>query len=139
MHLNKPSKIVLGILTFLPLIFGVGSFIMGIYQILSLIISEDPAMPLMFISFLSHVFPYLFFFFLIYLALGIFYLVHIIQNESMDGEKQFLWVVVLIILNGIAMPVYWYLHVWKEQNSEANELNPNFDKAYESGTESQKL
>lgn len=139
MRLNKSSKVILGILTFLPLIVGVGSVIFGIYQLMSLIFSEDPMMPMIFLSYLGYVIPYLFFFFLIYLGLGIFYLVHIIQNEILDGEKKFLWVLVLFFLNAIAMPVYWYIHIWKNNFSKDLESDPIFDDNYESGTQSQKL
>lgn len=134
MKLNKPAKIVLGIFTFLPLIFGIGSFLFVVYQIMSIMVSEDPTMPLMLLSYLGYVIPYLLFFFLIYLGLGIFYLVHIVQNKSLDNEKRILWVIVLIILNGISMPVYWYVHIWREQNSNHTDLNPTFDNTYESGT-----
>jgi hypothetical protein len=139
MKLNKPSKIVLGILTFLPLIFGITSFVIAIYQVMSLLFSEDPAMPLMLLSYLGYVIPYLFLFFLVYLGLGIFYIVHIVQNKLLDNEKRILWVIVLIAFNGIAMPIYWYVHIWKEHSSENSELNPGFDNPYESGIESQKF
>ncbi len=74
-------------------------------------------MPMMFLSYLGHMIPYLFFFILIYLGLGIFYLVHIIQNKSLDSEKKFLWIAVLFVLNTITMPVYWLIHIWKDEPS----------------------
>ncbi len=138
MTLNKSSKIILGILTFLPLIVGVGSVIFGIVQMISLFLSEDPTMPMMFLSYLGHMIPYLFFFFLIYLGLGIFYLVHIIQNKSLDSEKKFLWIVVLFVLNTITMPVYWFVHIWKDEPSSDFQSDPIFDD-YESGTQSKEL
>lgn len=139
MNLNKPAKIILGILTFLPLIFGIGLFVFAVSQVISVVFSEQPAMPLILLSYLSYVIPYLFLFFLIYLALGIFYLVHIIQNKNLDGEKQFLWIIVLIILHGLSMPIYWYLHVWKESFPANPESDIDFNNPYESGTESRKF
>lgn len=139
MTLNKPAKIVLGIFTFLPLIFGIGSFIFAVHQIVSIVFSEDPAMPFMLLSYLSHVVPYLFILFPLYLGLGIFYLVHIIRNNYFDSEKRILWIIVLFILHAFAMPVYWYAHIWKEQTSKQPELKSDFDDPYESGTESPKF
>ncbi len=138
MTLSKSSKIILGILTFLPLIVGVGSVIFGIVQMISLFFSEDPTMPMLFLSYLVHIIPYLFFFFLIYLGLGIFYLVHIIQNKSLDSEKKFLWIVVLIVLNTITMPVYWFIYIWKDEPSSDFQSDSIFDD-YESGTQSKEL
>lgn len=139
MRLNKSSKVVLGILTFLPLVVGVGSVIFGIYQLMSLFFSEDPAVPVIFLSYLSYIIPYLFSFFFVYLGLEIFYLIHVLKNKFLDSEKKFLWVVVLFILNAISMPVYWYVHIWKDNFSRNLESDSAFDNSYESGTQSQKL
>lgn len=137
MQLNKPSKIILGILTFLPLIVGASLVVFGFLQLFSFIFSEDPIMPMMFLSYLGYIVPYLFFFFLIYLGMGIFYLVHIVRNKSLDSEKKFLWMVVLFVLNTFSMPVYWYMHVWRNKPTDF-ESDPVFD-TYESGTQSEKL
>lgn len=139
MNLNKPAKIILGIFTFLPLILGIGTFAFGISQFISMTFSQDPQLPLMFLSYLSYILPYLFLFFLVYLGLGIFYLVHMIQNPTLDSEKRILWIVVLITLHTFSMPAYWYAHIWKENESETSELNPDLDYPYESGTEPQKF
>lgn len=127
MHINKPSKIVLGIFTFLPLILWTGAMVFGILQLISLTFSEDPSMPMMFLSYLGYIIPYLFFFFLFYLGLGIFYLVHIVQSKSLDNEKKFLWIVILFILNAISMPVYWYLHIWKDEPPIDYKSDATFD------------
>lgn len=139
MKLNKPAKIILGILTYLPLIFGIGSFVFTLHQIISVVVSEDPVMPLMLFSYLTHVIPYFLILFPLYLGLGIFYLVHIIRNNYFDSEKRILWIVVLFILHAIAMPVYWYVHIWKDDSSGKSEPDTAFEKPYEPGTESHKF
>jgi flagellar basal body-associated protein FliL len=139
MKLNKPAKIVLGILTFLPLIFGIGFFIVAVFQILSMMFSEDPAMPLMLFSYMSYVLPYLFLLLPIYLGLGIYYLVHIIQNNYFDSEKRLLWIVILFILHAIAMAVYWYVHIWRDHSSDNSNPDTPIKSHYEPGTESQKF
>lgn len=136
MRLNKPAKIVLGIITFLPVILVVGTILISIYQVFSFLFSDDPAMPMFLFPYLGYVLPYIFFFFLFYIGLGIFYFIHIAQNNSLDYEKKFLWIVVLIILNGIAMPVYWCIHIWNDKTSEPKS---SFDQIYESGTEPEKF
>ena len=116
MSLNKPAKIIIGVLTFIPLLVVMGSFIFVIYEIMTVLLSEEPFMPLLLMTYLSYVIPYLFFYFIFYLGLGIFYLVHIIQNVSLDSEKRFLWIVVLVILSWIAMSIYWIIHIWQNDN-----------------------
>jgi hypothetical protein len=139
MHLNKPSKVVLGIVTFLPFLMVVGAFLVGIYQVFSFVFADDPMMPMLLLSYLGYMLPYLFFFFLFYLGLGIFYLIHIAQNRSLDFEKKFLWIVILITLNGIAMPTYWYVHIWKNKMRGNFQSKPSFKQAYESRTESEEF
>lgn len=116
MSLNKPAKIILGVLTFIPLLVVLGSFIFVMYEIITVLLSEEPFMPLLLMTYLSYVIPYMFTYFIFYLGLGIFYLVHIIQNVSLDTEKRILWIVVLVILSWIAMPIYWIIHIWKNHN-----------------------
>lgn len=116
MSLNKPAKIILGVLTFIPLLVVLGSFFFVIYEIMTMLLSEEPFMPLLLMTYLSYVIPYMFIYFIFYLGLGIFYLVHIIQNLSLDTEKRILWIVVLVILSWIAMPIYWVVHIWKNDN-----------------------
>jgi len=116
MSLNKPAKIIIGVLTFIPLLVVMGSFIFVIYEIMTVLLSEEPFMPLLLMTYLSYVIPYLFFYFIFYLGLGIFYFVHIIQNVSLDAEKRFLWIVVLVILSWIAMSIYWIIHIWQNDN-----------------------
>lgn len=120
-HLNKPAKMVLGVLTILPLIIMIALVIFGFIQFLSFFSTENqnPMMPMMYLSYLGYAIPFLFFYSLFYLGLGIFYVIHMFQNPLLDTEKRMLWIVVLITLNGLSMPVYWYIHLWKSHSSHS--------------------
>src|SRR4030095_6010561 len=48
------------------------------------------------------------------MALTVFYMVNVFRNERVDKDKKVLWAVVLFMGNMIAMPIYWYLYIWKE-------------------------
>ena len=130
--MNKTAKILLGIATFLPFFLILTSIAYGIYQIILISISEEPFMPLMFLSYIGYVIPFLFFYTLFYLGLGIFYIVHLVQNPLLDTEKKCLWIVVLIILNGISMPLYWYVHIWKSGAPKSLNEDPTISNTYES-------
>jgi hypothetical protein len=47
--------------------------------------------------------------------LGI-YIVNVFKNDRVSKDKKALWVVVLFLGNMIAMPVYWYLYIWEEDD-----------------------
>ena len=48
------------------------------------------------------------------MALTIYYMVNVFRNDQVDKDKKVLWAVVLFMGNMIAMPIYWYLYIWKE-------------------------
>jgi hypothetical protein len=138
--MSKASKIGLGIATFLPFFLVLTSIVFVIYQVVIISISEEPFMPLMYLSYLGYVVPFLFFYSLFYLGLGIFYIIHLLRNPDLDTEKKCLWIVVLTVLNGISMPAYWYMHIWKSNKAQQREIDSTISNTYESaGTQSQKL
>ena len=118
MQLSKTLAVVLGILTFLPFIGLVIMIALLIFEIVLLIFSETPVNPLLYLFYLNYLVPIISGYTLLYLTLGIFYFVHIIQNGFLDTEKKVLWITVLIILNGLAMPFYWYLYLWKSSKDD---------------------
>ena len=132
MDLNKTTQIIIGAFTFLPFLLLAGSFVYVVYQILTLLFSEDPMMPLLMLSYVTSIIPYLFYFFLIYFVLGIFYIIHTIWNSQLDNEKKILWIVVLVTVNGVAMPVYWYLYIWNQESRQTAQLD--IDQSYASRT-----
>ena len=44
-----------------------------------------------------------------------FYIYNLFHTDRIAGDKKALWAVVLFMGNVIAMPVYWYLYIWKEK------------------------
>jgi hypothetical protein len=50
---------------------------------------------------------------LIMLALLVFYIAHVFKNTALVGDRRILWAVVLFMGGPIAMPVYWFLYVWR--------------------------
>jgi len=116
--MSKTTKIVLGVLTFLPLVVLILFASYTVYQIASFWAAQDHYMPMFLFPYLGYALPFMFLFGLFNLGLIIFYLIQISQNNFLDTEKKFLWIVVVIILNNIMMPIYWYIHIWKEKLQE---------------------
>lgn len=46
-------------------------------------------------------------------ALVASYIVYLFKTPHVPNEKRALWAVVLFLGNMIAMPVFWYLYVWR--------------------------
>ena len=46
-------------------------------------------------------------------ALTASYIVYIFKTEHVPVEKRALWAVVLFLGNLVAMPIFWYLYVWR--------------------------
>ncbi len=99
-----------------------------------MIFAQEPEMPMKSFSYLGYLLPYIFPAVVLSLGLFIFYIVHIIQNRSLDTEKRMLWIVITFITYAVATPIYWYIHIWK--NKSRNEINsdPLADTAHEPRT-----
>ena len=41
------------------------------------------------------------------------YIIHLFKTEHVASDKKALWAVVLFMGNILAMPIYWYLYIWK--------------------------
>ena len=58
--------------------------------------------------FILHLFTMLFI-----LVLLTIYIVHAYRTDLVPNDKKVLWVVILFFGNAIALPVYWYLYMWR--------------------------
>lgn len=57
-----------------------------------------------------------YFFSVLSLVLTLVYLIHIIRNPRIASlEIRGLWVVLLLLGNMVTMPVYWFVHIWREE------------------------
>ena len=48
------------------------------------------------------------------IGLMIFYIVNVFRNDRVEQGKKVLWAAVLFFGNIFAMPIYWYLYIWRE-------------------------
>jgi uncharacterized membrane protein len=55
------------------------------------------------------------------MALTAIYIVNVFKNERVEKDKKALWAVVIFFGNVIAMPVYWYLYIWREPGAEVRD------------------
>jgi len=60
-------------------------------------------------------------------ALLVIYIVHLFNTHRVPQDKKALWAVVLFLGNMIAMPIYWYLYIWKEPKQSTPEQGAEGD------------
>lgn len=110
--MGKTAKVLLGIATVWPLIYV---FIFFAFVFSSAILAMngsavigDPSSGFGTI-FILHMFTIL----LMFVLLAI-YIVNVFNNDHVENDKKALWAVVLFLGNLIAMPIYWYLYIWRD-------------------------
>lgn len=58
---------------------------------------------------------------LLIFALTVVYVLHAFRSGVVPQDQRLLWVIILFVGNMIAMPIYWWLYVWKEGDQETAE------------------
>ena len=108
------NKILLAIATIWPLLYMVFFFVVIFSSIFFMPrdgSAEGGALPALFMI----IFPLHFLTVLLVLGLTAFYMVNVFRNDRVEKDKKVLWAVVLFMGNMIAMPIYWYLYIWREE------------------------
>lgn len=57
--------------------------------------------------------------FLLNFGLMIFYLFHLYSTSGLGAGSRALWLVLIVFVSFLAMPLYWYLHVWDNYSDGA--------------------
>ena len=110
--MSKPIKIALLLVSLWPFLYVILFFIFFISTAFYIGASDGKGadLPIGFaIIFCLHVLTML-----LIMALTVFYMVNVFRNDRVEKDKKVLWAVVLFMGNMIAMPIYWYLYIWKE-------------------------
>jgi len=124
--MEKPGKVALGAATLWPFVYMVIFF--GFIFSSFLFLPGDGGsggFPAAFaVLFALHIFTML-----LIMGLSIFYIVDVFRNNRVDKDKKALWAVVIFLGNMIAMPIYWYLYIWKEAAVAGNPLPAQLNSA----------
>ena len=126
LHSSKPLKILLGIVTALPLPGYVLSFVLPFLAFIPMAVQveEHPhsaGPPVWFFALFFGGFAAQMLVWLLVVALIVFYIVHLFTTDRVRQDKKALWAVVLFLGNFFAMPVYFYLYVWQDPDEDAGE------------------
>ena len=107
--MQKPTKLFLGVATLWPIVYVFLFFVFIFSTILS-----GPETGEAFGRKFALIFGLHLLTMLIIMALTVFYIVDIFRNNRVSKDQKALWAIVIFLGNAIAMPIYWYLYLWKE-------------------------
>jgi hypothetical protein len=107
--MSKTLKVLLGIVTLWPFAYMILFFLFIFAMMLLPSFGETSGAPPLFVI----IFPLHLLTMLIIMALTVFYIANVFNNERVDKDKKVLWALVLFMGNIIAMPIYWYIYIWK--------------------------
>lgn len=111
--MKKSTKIALGIGTVWPILY-MFIFIIFIFSMVLFLPSGETSStsgpPVWFFA----IFPIHFLTILWIWVLVIIYIVDVFRNDRVPKDKQVLWLIVILLGGIIAMPIYWYLYIWRE-------------------------
>jgi hypothetical protein len=106
--MKKSNTILLGLATVWPFLYMI-LFFLFVFSAIFLGQGDGDGIPIMF----GLILPLHFLTMFLIMGLTVFYIVNVFRNEQVDRDKKVLWAVVLFLGNLIAMPVYWYLYLWR--------------------------
>jgi heme/copper-type cytochrome/quinol oxidase subunit 2 len=112
--MKKSTKILLAIATIWPFIYMIFFFVVIFFSFFFMPrggTAEGGAFPALFMI----IFPLHFLTMLLIMGLTVFYMVNVFRNDRVEKDKKVLWAVVLFMGNMIAMPIYWYLYIWRDE------------------------
>ena len=121
MHLSRNGKVLVGLLSILPVV-GVFFYILFVlFMVFGDIMAfgqggrPDIVEPDVFVPSFMIAFVILFIVSLGGLAVHIYLIIHAAKNKSFDDNTRLVWILILVFVNLLANPVYWYLNIWKAE------------------------
>jgi uncharacterized membrane protein len=116
--MTKQSKILSGILSFLPILLFVVYIVMFISSMIGVVAHADTFEndPLsLFSNFAGMLISIILL--AVFALIGlIYFLIHVINNKQLADNERIIWVLVFVFAGMIGYPIYWYMRIWKAEN-----------------------
>ena len=122
--MSKSRKLLLGILSFLPMILIVLYFISFFSFFITILrhAQEEDQLQQLVLERIGWVIGVALLMGFISLGLKIYFIIHAINNATIDSTERLVWILVFIFAGMIGYPVYWYMRIWKEYGSLRSEV-----------------
>ncbi len=115
--MSRPAKILLGVATVAPFVLSILVMVVFLSTASSMFSSPRSGRFLNeeeFSSTFGAIFTMQLLLWLLTVGLTIFYIINVFRNDRVVKDKKALWAVVIFMGSIFAMPVYWYLYIWRE-------------------------
>jgi uncharacterized membrane protein len=121
--MSKSIKIVVGLLTLLPLV-GTIFYLWAFFRMFTAIATSAGAPDAIAIedNFTSF-FSMLLFMMAFNIGLLIFYIVHVVKNKALTSDERLMWILLFIFISFISFGIYWALKIWGEGDKTIPESN----------------
>jgi magnesium-transporting ATPase (P-type) len=127
MSMSKSSKIVLGALTFLPIVLFTAYFVWMMYMLSDIIpVSESGHLPVdVSVSFLLPMFVLIGLGSVVSLGLLIYYIIHITRNprfQKPGDNNKLVWILLVIFAGIVGQLVYFFMEIWPDRSNPHPDL-----------------
>ena len=131
MNVSKPVKILVGFLTAFAVVFPfiIAPVFMMFFMFSSGFPFFDPQSIPDLRDFQKTMFPMMMVFYplimcfsLVQLGLQIFYVIHEIKNKVLNDTYRILFAIGTFLLPYVAMPIYFFVYLWKDQPQDTQAL-----------------
>jgi Trk-type K+ transport system membrane component len=124
--MSKNTKILVGVLTFLPFV----SFIVNVWYFLRVFaeLSHSSNAPdTTAFNGLASFAAVLGFTILLSIGLLIYYIVHAVNNKALTSDERLMWILLFIFISTIAFMIYWVLKIWQDKGQAIASNNTYLD------------
>ena len=119
--MTKNKKILLGVITLLPIILGIIYLIAFAIMFVGIGLSANSGgepEPVFFLSSFAMIFITAIILSILTFGLLIYYIIHVANNKELVGNDRLIWILVIVFAHQIGYMIYWYLKIWKTDNKE---------------------
>lgn len=112
--MQRNQKVLLGILSFIPLISVIAYFGIMFKFVFGVMVKQDQGLvePTEFLSTFLPAIILIVLGALIGTFLFIYFLILAIKDKSSSDNDRILWVLLLVLISPLAFPLYWYVRLW---------------------------
>lgn len=122
MAFSVGKKILLGLMSVCPIVYTAVFFIaMTLLVKAGAAIDRNVLLRIIPLLFLGHIVIML-----LMLATMVFFVFVAVKSKSLSDGRKVLWICLIFFFHFIALPFFWYFHIWKAKPEiPDNQLNPS--------------
>jgi hypothetical protein len=113
--MSKSRKLLLGILSLLPIILLVVYLVGFIYFFMAVYrhANHEEVLPMLLFQHMAWLLLAIILLVLFALGLLIYFIIHALNNRLIDSTERIVWILVFVFAGTIGFPIYWYMRIWK--------------------------